>query len=74
MTFIFKAEEPERRGTKRSVSQTKLFMHCRAEDERRELSSAKFISLMSDGCTDSSVMEKEMVEECRAEQVVSAAF
>lgn len=42
-------------------------MHCRAEDERRELSSAKFISVMSDGCTDSSVMEEELVgvTECR---------
>lgn len=45
-----------------SVSQTKLFMHCRAEDERRELSSAEFISVMSDGCTDSTVMEEVLVE------------
>lgn len=57
--FIFRAEGPEHRRTCGSVSQTKLFMHGRAEDERRELSSAKFISLMSDGCTDSSVTEEE---------------
>lgn len=38
-------------------------MYCRADDERKELSSAKFISAMDvDGCTNSSVMKKELVE------------
>lgn len=36
-------------------------MNCRAEDERRKLPAAKYISVMSDGCTDSSVMEEELV-------------
>lgn len=60
------------RRTYGGVSQTKLFTHRGAEDEGRELSSATFISVMSDGCTDSAVMEEEV--ECRVGQVDLAGF
>ncbi|ROI96431.1 Zinc finger protein 862 [Anabarilius grahami] len=51
--------------TYRNANQAQVFMHYIAEVERRkvkeEISANKFISIMADGSTDSSVMEEELV-------------
>ncbi|XP_073667564.1 zinc finger protein 862-like [Paramisgurnus dabryanus] len=51
--------------TYRNANQAQVFMHYIAEIERRkvkeEISATKFISIMVDGSTDSSVMEEELV-------------
>ncbi len=51
--------------TYRNANQAQVFMHYIAEVERRkvkeEISATKFISIMADGSTDSSVMEEELV-------------
>lgn len=58
---MFRAKRLEhRKGTQKYQNNSKtqnskiakLFMHCTAEDKRVMLSTAKFISVRSDGCED----------------------
>ena len=58
--LIFRADRI--RKTQRRVTQTTVFLQCRSEDERGELSSAKLISATLDGHTDCSGMGEELLE------------
>ncbi|XP_059201277.1 zinc finger protein 862-like [Centropristis striata] len=68
--YVWMCEVDEQKGlavgkTYRNAKQAPAFMHSIAEVERKkvevEMSASKFISIMVDGSTDSSVMEEELL-------------